>query len=61
MPKEDTQFKGKGIGVKHKQKPVSVMLPQEMDAIVRSLPNRSEYIREAIAEKLKKDGLLSSN
>lgn len=59
MPKEYTQFKGKGLGVKHKQKPVSVMLPQEIDAVVRSLPNRSEYIRQAIAEKLEKDGLLS--
>jgi metal-responsive CopG/Arc/MetJ family transcriptional regulator len=58
MPKEDTQFKGKGLGVKHKQKPVSVMLPQEIDVVVRSLPNRSEYIRQAIAEKLEKDGLL---
>lgn len=60
MSKENTQFKGKGIGVKHKQKPVSVMLPSEIDAVVRSLPNRSEYIRQAIAEKLKKDGLLSA-
>ena len=60
MPKEDTQFKGKGIGVTHKQKPVSVMLSKEIDTIVRSLPNRSEYIRQAIAEKLKKDGLLSA-
>ena len=59
MSKEDTQFKGKGIGVKHKQKPVSVMLPHEIDTIIRSLPNRSEYIREAIAEKLAKDGFLS--
>ena len=58
MPKEDTQFKGKGLGVKHKQKPVSVMLPHEIDAVVRSLPNRSDYIRQAIVEKLEKDGLL---
>lgn len=47
------------MGVTHKQPPVSVKLPPEIDAIVRSLPNRSEYIREAIAEKLAKDGLLS--
>ena len=59
MSKEDTQFKGKGIGVTHKQKPVSVMLPHEIDKVVRSLPNRSEFIRQAIAEKLEKDGLLS--
>ena len=60
MPKENTQFKGKGLGVKHKQQPVSVMLPNEIDSVVRSLPNRSEYIRQAIAEKLKRDGLLSA-
>ena len=53
-------FKGKGIGVTNKQPPVSVKLPPEIDTIVRSLPNRSEYIRQAIAEKLKKDGLLSA-
>ena len=53
-------FKGKGMGVTHKQAPVSVKLPPEMDSVVRSLPNRSEYIRQAIAEKLEKDGLLSA-
>lgn len=61
MPKEDTQFKGRGIGIKNKQKPVSVMLPQEIDKIVRSLPNRSEYIRQAIAEKLEREGLLTES
>ena len=53
-------FKGKGMGVTHKQPPVSVKLPPELDSVVRSLPNRSEYIRQAIAEKLVKDGLLSA-
>ena len=50
-----TRFKGKGVGVKHKQKPVSVMLPEDIDAIVRSMPNRSEFIRQAIIEKLERD------
>ena len=59
MPKEDTQFKSTGIGVKHKQQPVCVMLPQEIDKIVRSLPNRSEYIRQAIIEKLEREGFLN--
>jgi|GEM_PF-1952363 len=53
-------FKGKGMGTSHKQSPVSVKLPPELDAVIRSLPNRSEYIREAIAEKLAKDGLISA-
>ncbi|MDY6902581.1 MAG: ribbon-helix-helix domain-containing protein [Cyanobacteriota bacterium] len=50
-----TRFKGKGIGVKNKQRPVSVMLPEEIDAIVRAMPNRSEFIRQAIIEKLERD------
>ena len=50
-----TRFKGKGLGITHKQKPVSVMLPKEMDEIVRAMPNRSEFIRQAIAEKLERD------
>lgn len=60
MSKEKTQFKGRGLGVTHKQKPVSVMLPPEMDSVVRALPNRSDFIRQAIAEKLEKEGLLSA-
>lgn len=45
----------KGLGVKHSQKPVSVMLPPEIDALVRSLPNRSEFIRQAVIEKLERE------
>lgn len=50
-----TRFKGKGLGVKHKQRPVSVMLPEDIDTIVRSMPNRSEFIRQAIIEKLERE------
>ena len=53
------RFQGKGLGTSDKQPPVCVKLPPEIDAIVRSLPNRSEFLREAIAEKLKRDGLLA--
>lgn len=52
---KDYEFKSTGVGVKHGTKPVSVMLPPELDEIVRSLPNRSQFIREAIAEKVKKE------
>ena len=54
-----THFKGKGLGTSYKQPPVSVKLPPEIDSIVRSLPNRSEFLRQAIAEKLERDGLLA--
>ena len=50
-----TRFKGKGVGVKHKQRPVSVMLPEDIDTIVRAMPNRSEFIRQAIIEKLERE------
>lgn len=32
-------------------KPVCVMLPVDLDAYVRSLPNRAEWLREAAMEK----------
>lgn len=43
------------------KQPVSVLLPEEIDNFVRSLPNRTEWLREAITQKYqecleKKDG-----
>ena len=43
-----TRFESAGVGTKSKQAPISVMLPAEIDAIVRSLPNRSEWLRRVI-------------
>lgn len=54
----ETKYKDTGLGTTTKQQPVSVKLPPKIDAIVRSLPNRSQFIREAIADKLRKEGLL---
>ena len=54
-------FKNTGLNTKSKQPPVSVKLPPELDAIVRSLPNRSEFLREAIAEKAIRENLLPSD
>lgn len=53
-----TRFQSKGIGIPSKQKPVSVMLPLDVDSVVRAILNRSEWIRQAILEKLQRDGLL---
>ncbi len=54
--------KSKGLGMKYgKSKPVSVMLPPDLETWVRSLDNRSEWIREAIAEKYEREQLESSN
>lgn len=57
-PDYQTRFKSKGIGTASGQKPISVMLPKEIDAIVREMPNRSEWIRSAIIEKLQRENLL---
>ena len=45
----------KGLGVTHKQKPVSVMLPPGIDMLVKAMPNRSDFIRSAIIEKLERE------
>lgn len=45
----------KGLGTKHGQKPISVMLPPDLDEWVRSLDNRSEWVRQAIIEKLERE------
>lgn len=37
------------------RKPVSVILPVDKDEYVRSLPNRTEWLREAIAEKIERE------
>lgn len=36
-------------------KPVSVMLPVEIDEYVRSLPNRAEWLRQAIAAQVERE------
>lgn len=46
----------KGLGTRHgESKPVSVLLPPDLDQFVRSLPNRSAWIREAIKEKIERE------
>jgi hypothetical protein len=35
--------------------PVSVLLPAEIDIYVRSLPNRTEWLRQAIAAQVERD------
>lgn len=40
--------------------PVSVLLPKEVDRAVRSLPNRTEWLRRVITEAAERDGLLEA-
>ncbi len=37
------------------KRPVSVLLPVDLDAYVRSRPDRTEWLREAIAEKWERE------
>ena len=58
LDREDNgKFKGKGLGTKKNvTKPIGAMFPPKIDAILRSLDNRSEFIREAVIEKLRREG-----
>lgn len=58
MPQKDTQFKGDGIGIPHSIMPISVKYPSNVDLVLRSLSNRSEYIRDAVIKQLQRDGLI---
>lgn len=40
--------------------PLCIKVAPEIDVILRSLPNRSEYIRDAVIKQLRLDGLLES-
>ena len=55
------RFDSHGLGSKYGQQPISVMYPADIDVLLRSLPNRSEYIRDAVVKQLRKDGLLPAD
>jgi hypothetical protein len=40
------------------QQPITIRLPEDIDTIVRSLPNRPEWLREAILDRLEQEELL---
>lgn len=43
------------------QSPLSVRVPIEIDQYVRSLPNRTEWLRQAILEKKQREDSLPKN
>jgi hypothetical protein len=55
-----TRFQQQGTVPMAKQ-PVTVRLPEDIDAIVRALPDRNAWLRSAILEKLDQDNLLPEN
>lgn len=53
------KFKSKGLGLKKGQSPrqINVAFPPDIDTLLRKMENRSEFIREAVREKLEREGL----
>lgn len=51
----ETRFKPQYGDKAMSRKPIGVLLPMELDTFVRSLPNKSEWVREAIAEKYERE------
>ncbi|NEP10879.1 MAG: hypothetical protein F6K14_11825 [Symploca sp. SIO2C1] len=49
----------KGLGTKHNGRAIGVKFPPHIDEILRSQPNKSDYIRKAVIRQLVEDGLLS--
>ena len=49
------KYLNRGLGTKSDTRPVAVKLPPEMDEYVRALPNKSEWLREAIREKIERE------
>ncbi|MDX2100542.1 MAG: hypothetical protein SFW36_22420 [Leptolyngbyaceae cyanobacterium bins.59] len=50
-----TRFQSRGVGVKHNTKPICVLLPEDLDTYVRNKPNRSEWLRQVIAEAMQRE------
>jgi hypothetical protein len=51
-------FQSQGVGSKHKQPVISCIYPIKVDAILRTIENRSAYIRKAVIKQMYQDGLL---
>jgi hypothetical protein len=47
-------------GVELAEKTLGVKVPKNIDALVRSLPSKAVWLREAIAEKLTREGLMQT-
>ncbi|PSB29908.1 hypothetical protein [Stenomitos frigidus] len=51
----------RGLGTSHDFKPICVKFPPLIDALLRAMESRSDYIRAAVERQLKDDGLLTSD
>ena len=51
----------KGVGLSTHQKPIAVRFPPVIEALLRAMSDRQDYIRAAVEQRLKADGLLKPN
>ena len=62
MPSEETQFKGKGLGITNRSPSRGAKFPPEIDAILVKIKEDggsiSNYIRDAVREKMERGGLI---
>ncbi len=56
--REDGKIIGIPYGEQPLAKPFHVRFPQDVDSVVRSMDNKQQFIRDAVIEKLKKEGYL---
>lgn len=55
---KEYEYQGTGLGIPSKLPPISTKFPPYIYDVLRSLPDRSQYIRDAVIAKLREDGLL---
>jgi hypothetical protein len=53
-------FAGKGLGTHDATRPICAKFPPDIDAILRSLPDRSEKIRQWVIEGMQREKLLDT-
>jgi hypothetical protein len=58
MKTDDHRFTGKGLGTTTDTRPICAKFPPDVERILRSLPDRSEFIRAAVIAALEEQGLL---
>ncbi|MFL9458087.1 hypothetical protein AB0756_39625 [Tolypothrix campylonemoides VB511288_2] len=55
------KYQNTGLGTTDHQRPIAAKFPPHIDAILRSIPNRSDYVRKAVIKQLIEDGLLPND
>lgn len=56
-----TYFRAESCPEKVAKQAIAVKLPLDLDEYVRSLPNRAEWLREAIALHMERERLVAAN